>query len=80
MEVKLENIQEAIDLAVKEKSNVLIYCSLTEEEIRMTIKDSRGCHIFRGPKGMIRIVPVEWIGTLGGTGPTISPGAPDINH
>ena len=59
MEIKVESIQEAIDLAVKEKSNVLMPCVLYDAEIKAAITDSRGCHVFRAPGGMIRIVPPE---------------------
>jgi len=77
MEIKVESIQEAIDLAAREKSNVLMPCVLYDAEIKAAIADSRGCHVFRAPGGMIRIVPPEHLETLGEHGPTISVGTPD---
>ena len=79
MEIKIKSIQEAIDLAAREKITVVMPCSLSGQEIRAAIKDNRACHVFRHGEGMIRIVPVEYIDTLG-CGPhvpTISVGARD---
>ncbi len=87
-------IQEAIELAIKKKSNVRMSCHLTNEEIRKEITDAKGCGVYwddidtganieidRLSKGTrIRIVPPEFDGDFGGTGPVITISSLDKIH
>ncbi len=42
---KKMTVQEVIDLAVKENRVISFHCELSNEDIRESIKDNKGCHI-----------------------------------